>query len=132
MLEVLYTSVLKTVLVIAATAPAALGPVAILKQLIGNHSSRAATRCVGFGVKGPIKLRETKDLILVSLQNPGIGVDTILEKLPVNKTVKDLPVKWTIFGSEENNRYNQELVIKFIYRTLTLDFNRCYAKSRNE
>ena len=60
-------------------------PAAMLKQLIGNHSSRAATRCVGVGIKGPIELRETKDLFVVSIQNPGIGVNTILEKLAVNK-----------------------------------------------
>ena len=45
--------------------------------------------CVGVGVSGPIMLREPKDLFVVSFQNLGIGVYTFLEKLDVNKAVRD-------------------------------------------
>ena len=47
---------------------------------------------------------------MVSLQYPGIRVDAILQKLAMNKTVRDLDVKCTIFISEEGNRHNQYMV----------------------
>ena len=60
-------------------------------------------------MKGPIELRDAKDLFVVSLQSPGIGVDAILEKLAKNK------VKCTIYKSEEGNRYDQNMVVWLIY-----------------
>ena len=53
----LYTSLLKTILLTAATA---LRAAAMLKQLIGNHSSRAANKFVGVAVKGPIELTDSE------------------------------------------------------------------------
>ena len=88
-LEVVYSSVLKTVLLCAASAPPGLCMAAMLEQLIRDHNTRAATRCVGVGVSGPIMLREPKDLFVVSFQNLGIGVYAFLEKLDVNKAVRD-------------------------------------------
>ena len=47
----------------------------------------------------------------------GIEVNTILEKLAVNKTVRDLEAKCTILGNKEGNRYDQDLVVWLIYHT---------------
>ena len=41
---------------------------------------------------------------MVSLQYPGIRVDAILQKLAMNKTVRDLDVKCTILKSEDENK----------------------------
>ena len=40
----------------------------------------------------------------------------------MNKTVRDLDVKCTIFISEEGNRHDQNMVVQLIYCTVTYRF----------